>query len=483
MSRPSPAVVAAVAPLSLGEAHGIALGDRVVSVNGREPRDYIEYRYLIAEPRVRLVVETTTPEGRSKLLPNGGRRRTVTIEKSVDEDIGLQFTEDVFDGVITCRNRCAFCFVSQLPRGLRPALYVRDDDYRLSFLHGNFITLTNLTAADRARIVRDHLSPLYVSVHAIDPKVRRQVFGRETPDAVAEMRRLGAKGIRFHVQIVVCPGINDGEHLERTVRELAALHPVVQSIGVVPVGLTRHREGREKLRRVTPAMARRIAESVGGWQSELRRRLGRRVVFAADELYLSGDLALPRRVEYEGFPQLGNGIGCARQFLDSVAGLRPLRVASPVSVALVTGEMARPLVEQLGAKLASKMVRIQVCEVRNRLFGPSVTVAGLLAGADIARALRGCRRSDLAIVPGTAVREGEGFIDGMSVEQLANAVGATVVAASTPAEAAAAVRSAGRAGDTLLPHGRTTGGRSFRSCPTHDGGRGKARPTRGRGRR
>jgi len=447
----------------------IAPGDRVITVNGRAPRDYIDYRYLAAEARVRLVVESAPGEGRSKLLPNGaGGRRRVEIEKSVDEDLGLRFTSDVFDGVITCTNRCAFCFVGQLPRGLRLALYVRDDDYRLSFLHGNFITLTNLTPRDRARIVRYHLSPLYVSVHATEPEVRRRVFGGPTPDALAEMRRLGAKGIKFHVQVVVCPGINDGAHLERTVTDLAAMHPMVASIGVVPVGLTRHRRQAVPLRAVTAPMARDIVRAVSGWQRQFKKKLGTRLVFAADELYLLAGLPPPGRAQYEGFPQLGNGIGCARQFLDGVARMKPPRVRSPLRVVLVTGEMARPLVERLAAKMSAGGVEVQVCIVRNRLFGRSVTVAGLLAGADIARGLRRCPGADLVIVPGTAVREGEGFIDDMTLEQLSERVGARVVAASTPAKAAAVMRQFGRTtGGAARPpradsHGRPTSGRSRR---------------------
>ncbi len=429
MSRPHPAEVASVAPRSPAVRARIQPGERIISVNGRSPRDYIEYRYLAAEPRVRLLIEST-----------GNERRRVVIEKRIDEDLGLRFTSDVFDGIITCRNRCAFCFVKQLPPGLRPALYVRDDDYRLSFLHGNFITLTNLTPSDRARIARYHLSPLYVSVHATEPEVRRRIFGGPTPDPVIEMHRLGAKGIRFHVQVVVCPGINDGTHLERTVRDLAAMHPVLQSIGIVPVGMTRHRKQVVRLRAVTPAKSHEIIDAVSRWQREFKDELGTRLIFAADELYLLAGLPLPGRARYEDFPQLGNGIGCARRFLDGIARVKPPSVASPLHVVLITGEMARPLVEEFAAKMRSSMLGVEVVSVRNRLFGTSVTVAGLLAGADIARALRQIWKADLMIVPGTAIREGEGFIDGMTPKQLSDITGGPVVAASTPAEAAGAVR-------------------------------------------
>ncbi|HUU55335.1 MAG TPA: DUF512 domain-containing protein [Armatimonadota bacterium] len=429
MRQPGPAEVESVGPRSPAARAGIAAGDRVIRVNGRAPRDYIEYRYLGAEPRVSLVVE------------NGvGERRRVQITKAVDEDLGLRFTQDVFDGIMTCRNQCPFCFVAQLPRGLRPGLYVRDDDYRLSFLHGNFITLTNLTPADRARIARLHLSPLYVSVHATEPEVRKRMFGRPTVDVLGEMRRLSRKGVEFHAQVVVCPGINDGDHLERTVRDLAALYPGVRSIGVVPVGLTKHRRRKGPIRPVTAKLAGDLIEGVHGWQREFVGSLGTRLVFAGDELYLSTGAPLPGRAHYEGFPQLGNGIGCARQFLDGVGRIRPPKLRRRVRVTLVTGEMAAGLVEKLAAKLKAGDVRVEVCVVRNGLLGGSVTTAGLLAGGDIARALRRREKADLVIAAGTAVRGGEGFIDGMSLEELSRDVGAPVAAAATPAEAAAAVR-------------------------------------------
>ncbi len=429
MSQPRPAAVGSVASGSPAAGAGICAGDRVVRVNGRAPRDYIEYRYLAAEPRVGLLVENEL-----------GERRRVSITKAVDRDLGLRFVEDIFDGVMMCGNRCPFCFVAQLPRGLRPALYVRDDDYRLSFLHGNFITLTNLTPADRARIARLHLSPLYVSVHATEPEVRERMFGRPSVDVLAGMRRLCGKGIEFHAQIVVCPGINDGAHLERTVRDLATLSPGVGSIGVVPVGLTKHWRRGASVRPVTARMARGLIERVHRWQREFARELGRRLVFAADEMYISTGIPLPGRGRYEGFPQFGNGIGCARQFLDGARRIRPPKLRRRTSVTLVTGEMAAGLVEELAARMNAGDVRAQVCVVPNGLLGRSVTSAGLLAGRDIARALRRRKVADLVIVAGTAVREREGFIDGMTLEELSERAGAPVVATTTPAETTASVR-------------------------------------------
>ena len=434
MRKPRPARIEQVRPGSPAARAGLKAGEKLVRVNGRAPRDYIHYRYLAAEAEASLTVED----------PAGGRRR-VQVRKAEDEDLGLRFSEDVFDGVITCRNRCAFCFISQLPKGLRPALYLRDDDYRLSFLHGNFITLTNVTRADRARIAGLHLSPLYVSVHATEPEVRAKLFGRSVGDVRPDLRWLIARGVEFHTQIVVCPGVNDGSHLEATVRDLAALHPGVRSIGVVPVGLTRHRRGLTALRPVGPRLARGILGRVDGWQREFLRQLGARLVFAADELYLGAGIAPPPAGDYEGYPQLANGIGGVRLFLDDLKRLRPLRLSRGLRATLVTGEGAAGLVGMLAEKLErGGRVQARVCVVRNRLFGRRVTTAGLLAGEDIARALQESEVGDVVIVPGAAVREGEGFVDGMTPADLSRAVGAAVVAALSPREAAAALRRIGR---------------------------------------
>ncbi len=430
MTRPRPAEVEWVRPGSPAARAGLRSGEMIVRVNGRAPRDYIDYRYQTAEAEAALLVENER-----------GERRRLRMAKAVDGDLGLRFTEDVFDGVIRCRNRCPFCFVDQLPPGLRPALYLHDDDYRLSFLHGTFITLTNLSAGDRARITRLHLSPLYVSVHASEPEVRRRIFGRATGDVLAEMAYLIGRGIEFHAQIVVCPGINDGRHLERTVRDLAALYPGLRSIGVVPVGLTKHRRRLPPIRPVGPTLAREILAQIHGWQEEFLETFGSRLVFGADELYLLSGLRFPGRARYEGFPQLSNGIGCARLFLDRVRRMRSPRLSKLVRVTLVTGELAAGLVKEMASRLEEGgSVQAEVSVVRNHLLGASVTTAGLLAGRDILRSLRGRETGHLVVVPGTAVREGEGFLDGMSVEELARRVGTTVAPASWPREVGAALR-------------------------------------------
>jgi len=430
MRTPRPAVVDWVRPGGAAAEAGVVPGDRIVRVNGRAPLDYIDYRFLTAETHVRLSVAR-----------RNGRRHLLRIEKEVDEDLGIRFERDVFDGLRTCRNRCPFCFVDQLPTGLRPAVYVHDDDYRLSFLHGTYITLTNLTPSDLTRIARLHLSPLYVSVQATEPEVRASIFGRATGDVLLDMRNLIAEQIEFHCQIVVCPGINDGEHLARTVTDLASLHPGVRSIGLVPVGLTKHRRGLAPLRPVSPRQAEQLVRFVRSRQRAYLGDLGARLVFAADELYLAAQLPVPGRAVYEGFPQLANGIGGVRLFLDGLKRLRPLRLPRPLRATLVTGEAAAELVQALARKLETGgSVSAKVCVVQNRLLGRSVNTAGLLAGRDVARALRRERTGDVVLVPKTAIREGEGFLDGMTTDELSKKVDASVLVAGSPREATAALR-------------------------------------------
>jgi len=259
------------------------------------------------------------------------------------------------------------------------------------------------------------------------------------------MKGLIARGIEFHTQVVVCPGVNDGPHLERTARDLAGLHPGVRSIGVVPVGLTKHRRGLPRIRPVRAELAAAIVRQVHGWQRESLRRRGTRLVFAADELYLLAGLRLPARPQYEGFWQLGNGIGGARLLLDQVKRLRPPRLRQRLCVTLVTGEGAAGLVKLLAEKLeAGGGVQAQVQVVPNRMLGRSVTTAGLLAGRDIARALRAGKVGEMVLVPASAIREGEGFLDGMTLAELSRRVGVPVAAAGSPREAAAALREFGR---------------------------------------
>src|SRR5262249_33575788 len=266
-------------------------GDRILAVNGAPLRDAIDFQFHADEDHLELTVA------------RDGARRTLALDRR-GRELGLELAPPTPGEIATCANKCVFCFIHQLPRGMRRSLYVKDDDFRLSFLHGNYITLTDLDESELSRIESQRLSPLYVSVHATDPALRHELLGRPRVSAeiLPRLERLAKAGIRMHAQIVLCPGLNDGAHLERTVRELAPLHPQVATAAVVPVGLTRHRERLPRLRALTPPEASELVTTVSGWQARFRQMLGSRFVFLADEVYLMAGVALPRAAAYEGFP-------------------------------------------------------------------------------------------------------------------------------------------------------------------------------------
>ncbi len=363
ISRSTPeAQIVAVLPGSIAEEVELLAGDRLLAVNDAPVSDYIAYRFALAQEEVTLEVA------------RGEERWGIEIEKDADEDLGLVFASDVFDGLRRCRNRCVFCFEEQMPPGMRPSLCLHDDDFRLSFLHGNFLTLTNLTPDDERRIIREHLTPLFISIHATEIVVRRRLLhNRRAPDVLAQMRRLGEGGIAMHGQIVLCPGWNDGAVLERTLDDLAALAPMLQTVGIVPVGLTAHRRGHvqsakfkvqnarckvqsdamSELRAVTPVDAAAVLDLIARRQQAWLPRLATRFAFAADEFYLSAGRPIPSAGEYEDFPQRENGIGLARLFLDELASLPRSSRRTPRfrNITLVTGVLAAPLLEQLAARL------------------------------------------------------------------------------------------------------------------------------------
>lgn len=402
---------------------GLRPGDVVLSVNGCTVRDQIDIQFMTdGDP---LTLRIDRPAGEF----------TAVLDGAV-ADLGLEFEHALFDGTKTCANRCLFCFVDQLPPGLRAALTVKDDDFRLSFLHGTYVTLTNLAPADEQRIINQRLSPLYVSVHAVTDEVRRILIGPRAEKTISSMHMLAAAGIRFHCQIVLCPGYNDGAELERTLAFLHSLGPVVRSVSVVPVGLTAHRDGLHPLAAVTPDGAARALDTVLHWRDIYRAGNKRRgVVQASDELYLLAARDIPPASDYDGFPQLENGVGLVREFIDQWTGLQHPRKQT----AVITGRLFFPILERLLDGAA------HVIPIDNRLFGPSVTVAGLVSGADIITQLKQQRFSCRdAILPDTMVRAedrdnpaGGLFVDGMTPDDVARALGVRVRVVSADALALA----------------------------------------------
>jgi len=429
------AVVSAVRPGSIAAELGITPGDVLVAINGEPVTDLIIYRYLCADEN--LEVEIIKPDGEPWMLD---------VEKDYAEDLGLEFTSPTFDGMRHCTNKCLFCFVDQMPPGLRPGLYIKDDDYRYSFLHGNFITLTNLKPGDSDYIYRWHLSPLYISVHTTNPDLRCKLLGNCRGGYIMEqLKKFAEAGIQMHTQIVLCPGFNDGQELQRTVADLSSLFPAVQSIGVVPVGLTSHRGELFPLQRVSPGGARRVVDRLEEWQANYRSRLGRGLVYGADEFYLLAGLPLPPAAYYDDFPQTENGIGITRLFLDEFeAALSnpPRNLPRPSRVVVATGTLAAPLLQQRVQQLTTSFTALEACviPVSNGLFGPEVTVSGLLGGKDLLAGLKEAAtwargKNGIVLIPEVMLKnDAQVFLDNLTPDRLAAELGLPVKIVPTTGE-------------------------------------------------
>jgi putative radical SAM enzyme (TIGR03279 family) len=411
--------VAAVAPRTPAAGAGLARGDRIVAVNGHSLRDAIDFQFHAGDERLELTVE----------------RDGVTVTKRLRRHgpgLGLELAPPRPGDIATCANKCVFCFIHQLPKGMRRSLYVKDDDFRLSFLHGNYITLSDLDEASFERIIEQRLSPLYISVHATDPELRHALLGRprHSAEILPRLERLAKAGIRMHAQIVLCPDLNDGQHLARTIHELVPLYPQVATTAIVPVGLTRHRERLPALRSLTPDEARSLVATADGWQRRWLGELGSRFLFLADEIYLLAGLPLPNAAAYEGFPIAEDGIGLVRRFEDGFTRSvgRRKRRARGGGLTVVTGELFAPRLGALLAQGGYDPSTIRVAAVPNDFFGPAIGVAGLLTGRDIQRHL--ARQSELGravLVPAVAVRDGDGiFLDDLTPADLARDLGVPV---------------------------------------------------------
>jgi len=411
-------IISCIEPDSIAEDLGWCVGDEIVGINGHQLHDVIDYRFYSTDEDLRIVIR------------RGDETLEYELEKDFDMPLGVSFDEVLFDGIRTCGAHCIFCFVEQLPKGLRKPLYVKDDDYRLSFLDGNFVTLANVTEADLSRIVAQRLSPLYISVHTTDPELRRSMLGREGPDILAQMETLAEGRISLHTQIVLCRGINDGDHLRRSIRDLARLHPTVESIAIVPAGLSAHRRHKTPIPGIDAQYSGEILDRVKLAQRFFRAQIGTRLVWAADEFYLSAGRPVPAAMAYEGFPQIENGIGLVRKFKDSASrSLRalPERFAKPMRVSTVTGRLAYPLVREWADSIGREDLRIEVFPIANRLFGEMVTVTGLVAGRDVIDQLRGKDLGDALFIPSVCLRDGV-FLDDVSVSDVESALGCRVLA-------------------------------------------------------
>ena len=411
-----PFTIAHVDTHGLAAQLGLLPGERILAINDVELHDEIDFSNQISEELLRLRVRGTD-----------GAVREVEGWREYGVPFGVEFEARQPK---RCHNNCVFCFVYQHPRGVRKELLVKDDDYVFSFVHGNFITLTNLAEADFRRILEERLSPLYISVHATDPQVRTRLMKNPKSGLILQqIDRLAAVGIEMHTQLVVCPGINDGAVLTRSIEDLAARHPSVRTISVVPVGLTKHRERLPQLRTFTPEEARQSIGEVHAFQERFLPQKRTRLVFAADEMYVLGGEEVPSASAYEGFPQHENGIGMLRMLSDRwMAGedtVEP-RDGGRDRVAVITGASAAPTLRALFEAKPPAGVDLDLCVVENDYFGSSVTVSGLLVGADIERALRARPRFDRVLLPPNCLKEGNIFLDDRTRSDLERSLGAPV---------------------------------------------------------
>jgi putative radical SAM enzyme (TIGR03279 family) len=429
-------MITAVRPGSLGQAAGLQPGDRLQSINDNPLRDIIDVQFYGAEESLELRVERE------------GQPHLIQVERDYGEDLGLTFANPTFDvDIRRCANNCDFCFVKQNAPGLRRSLYVKDDDYRYSFLFGNFVTLTNLIEADWVRLEEQRLSPLYVSVHATELTLRRRFLARKTaPDVMDQLRRLAGLGIEVHTQVVLVPGLNDGEHLSQTVADLTALaQKPVASIGIVPIGLTKYHRG--QCRTYTPQEARVVLEQIQEWQRQNWERWGCSLIHLSDEWYLVAGREVPPAERYDGFPQVENGVGMVRLMLDEWAQLkRALPAPGRRAVTLVCGTLVAPVLTQIVEEFNARTgVSWRVMPVVNRFFGPVTTVSGLLTGQDVVAALRDQPLAELILLPeamftghyGAGSAPAGLTLDDLSLADIAGQLGLPVEMAGTLAEALA----------------------------------------------
>lgn len=420
--RPKEHKIACVTADSIAAELEIQPGDVLLSVNGAQIADVFDYHYQIHEEYLTVVIRK-----------QDGEEWELDIEKDYDEDLGIEFESGLMDDYRTCSNHCIFCFIDQMPPGMRKTLYVKDDDARLSFLQGNYITLTNMKDEDIARVIRYKLSPVNISVQAMNPDLRcKMLRNRFAGEALSKMRRLYEAGIAMNGQIVLCKGINDGQELERSIRELTAYIPNMQSVSVVPVGLTRYRDGLYPLEPFTQADALEVLEMIHKWQAYCMKQWGIHFVHASDEWYLLAGAPLPQADNYDDYMQLENGVGMIRLLVDEFreAAAKQTSSCGQGRLSVATGLLAAPLLRKLADEFMQRFPgrEIQVFPIRNDFFGEQITVAGLLTGQDLLAQLKGQDLGSCLLLPCSLLRSGEEvFLDDLTVTELKNALQVKIV--------------------------------------------------------
>lgn len=410
-----------VEPSSLAESAGLERGDILVSINGSKFRDVLEYRYLVSEAEVELEV-----------LKKNGTCEIITIENDF-EDLGIEFKSGLIDDAKSCRNKCIFCFIDQLPKGMRETVYFKDDDTRLSFLQGNYVTMTNMSDEEIERMIKMRISPVNISVHTTNPELRRKMLNNKNAGKVYDiMKRFAAEDLFMNCQIVLCPGFNDGAELDRSISDIAALCPNVLSLSVVPVGLTRYREGLCRLTPFDKQRAYKTVRQIEEWQEKILKTNPSRLVYASDEFYLMAGIPIPPAEKYEGFPQIENGVGLIasmeEEFDEAIKLIRPKKRSR--NVTLATGELAYPFIKSLAERLekACDGVKLSVYPIKNNFFGGGVNVAGLVCGNDLTEQLADKPIGDIITIPSVMLRDGEDiFLDDVTLTEAENRLGRKII--------------------------------------------------------
>lgn len=412
-----------VQPCSIAEEAGVEAGDLLLSINGQDIKDIFDYRYYQASEE--LLLEIEKPDG---------ELWEIEVEKDESEDLGIEFEDSLIDGARSCTNKCIFCFIDQLPKGMRETVYFKDDDSRLSFLSGNYVTLTNMKKKELERIIHYRMSPINVSVHTTNPELRKFMLGnRFAGDVMEKIRMLTDNGIEVNCQIVLCRDINDKEELERTIGDLSGLYPSIRSISIVPVGISSHRDNLYKLTPFDMESSKNVINQVHNWQNKLLTEKGSRVVYLSDEFYINADADMPKYKDYEGFPQIENGVGMVALFKKEIGDTlkhkkKDINLANR-KISIVTGRLVYRNILQLVDKVkdAYNGLEVNVYDIENEFFGPNVTVTGLLTGVDIVKQLKGRDLGQELLMSRSMLRAGEHvLLDDYTVERIEAELGVPI---------------------------------------------------------
>ena len=403
-----------VQPNSLAEELELKVGDSILEINGHKMLDIIDLSFELADEEIEMLIEHTD-----------GQRELIAFDKDIDEELGVEFESAVFDDIHRCKNNCVFCFVNMIAPKMRKTLSIKDDDYRMSFLYGNFITLTNLNDFDFKRIKQFHLSPQFVSVHTMNPELRVKMLRNPNAAKITEhLNKLEEAGADYHTQVVLCAGLNDGDELERTISELTARRPHVLSLAIVPVGITKHRRDKFQLKQFDREGAIKVIKQVEYWQKKIQRETGRTFIYLGDEFYFLAGLEIPQTEFYDDFPQLDNGIGLTRSFINDWKNeaISSNKYSKLTNIDVITGTSIAPVLKNLAeeAMFHTKNLHVRVIPVVNDFFGNTVNVSGLLTGIDIIKTLKSISgERDGILIPESALRSGEDiFLDDITFKEL-----------------------------------------------------------------